>query len=84
MKSRVNRLTYKQEMNLVPQDYKGKSLVVSLGGDGCFLRSSCMLTDPDIPILGVNTDPGRSLGILCGKFLYKNSNQAKHVEKIFS
>lgn len=71
VKTKVNHLTYKKERDLTPDDYLNRSLIISLGGDGCFLNSSNMIYDPELPILGVNTDPGRSLGILCGKFIYK-------------
>lgn len=81
---KVNNLTYKRERDLTPEDYVGKTLVISLGGDGCFLGSCSMVTDPELPMLGINTDPGRSLGILCGKFIYKQRSQKKHIEKIFS
>jgi NAD kinase len=43
-----------------------------------------MITRPDVPLLGINTDPSRSMGILCGKFLYKDRSSAKHIEKIFN
>jgi NAD+ kinase len=81
---KVNNLTYKRERDLTPEDYVGKSLVISLGGDGCFLGSCSMVVDPELPMLGINTDPGRSLGILCGKFIYKQRSQKKHIEKIFT
>lgn len=68
---KVDNLTYITEREVTPDDYKNKSLIISLGGDGCFLSSSKLINDPELPILGVNTDPGRSLGILCGKFIYK-------------
>lgn len=42
-----------------------------------------MIDDPNIALLGVNTDPGRSLGILCSKFLYKERSSAKHINKTF-
>lgn len=84
IKPKVNHLTYKKERELVAEDYKNRSLIISLGGDGCFLSASRLVTNADTPMLGVNTDPGRSLGILCGKFIYKQRNQQKHIEKIFS
>lgn len=69
-----------QEWPLTPEDTKDKSLVISLGGDGTYLRTSSMIDNSNVPILGINTDPGRSLGILCGKFLYKERSSAKHIE----
>jgi len=46
-------------------------LVITLGGDGTYLRTASMIHNPHVPLLGINTDPGRSLGVLCGKFIYK-------------
>lgn len=83
MRSRVGRLSVSQEWPLTVEDTRGKSLVVSLGGDGTYLRTSSMIDDPNVALLGVNTDPGRSLGILCGKFLYKERSSAKHINKTF-
>jgi hypothetical protein len=42
-----------------------------------------MMQSPDVPLLGINTDPDRSMGILCGKFLFKKRSSEKHIEKIF-
>lgn len=65
------------------EDCKGRSLIISLGGDGTFLRTSSMITNCKTPILGINTDPGRSLGILCSKFLYKDRSKDSAIHKIF-
>ncbi|MBI2581150.1 NAD(+)/NADH kinase [Candidatus Woesearchaeota archaeon] len=37
-------------------------LVISVGGDGTFLEVSHYLVTPDVPILGVNSDPNASTG----------------------
>ena len=73
-----------REQELKPEHFKDRSMVISLGGDGCFLRTSSQCSDPELPFLGINTDPSRSLGILCGKFIYKNRNQHKIVEKMLT
>ena len=65
------------------EDVKDKSLVVSVGGDGTYLRTSSMIESSTTPLLGINTDPGRSLGILCAKFLYKNRSKESDINKIF-
>ena len=54
-----------------------------MGGDGTYLRTSSMVLNDNIPVLGINTDPARSLGILCSKFLYKDRSNEKNIEKIF-
>ena len=84
IKTRVNKLTVSQEWPLTVADTVGKSLVISLGGDGTYLRTSSMIDNCHVPLLGINTDPSRSLGILCGKFLYKERSSKKHIEKIFN
>lgn len=84
LESKVNSLTLVRERELTEEHFKGRSLVISLGGDGCFLRTSSLCTSSETPMLGVNTDPSRSLGILCGKFIYKNRNQQKIVEKLIT
>ena len=83
MRSKVDKLTVTQEWPLTYEDTKGKSLVISLGGDGTYLKTSSMIDNVDTPLLGINTDPGRSLGVLCGKFLYKERSTEKHIERIF-
>ena len=79
----VGKLTVTQEWPLRPKDIFGKSLVICLGGDGTYLRTASMMQSPDVPLLGINTDPDRSMGILCGKFLFKKRSSEKHIEKIF-
>ena len=46
---------------LRPSSLKGVDLVVTVGGDGTFLRTSHQIKD-DTPILGVNSDPKRKEG----------------------
>jgi NAD kinase len=41
--------------------------VFSLGGDGTFLKTASLVLDNKLPVLGVNTDPTRSVGHLCSK-----------------
>ena len=77
MKSRVNKLTVSYEWYLRTDDTNDKTLVISCGGDGTYLRTSSMIPNSNTPVLGVNTDPGRSLGILCSKFLYKEWSSEK-------
>ena len=83
VRSRVNNLTVMQEWPLTIEHCAGKSLIISLGGDGTFLRTSSMIDNCETPILGINTDPGRSLGILCSKFLYKDRSKDSTIHKIF-
>ena len=83
LKERVNNLSTIQEWDLRHEDVEGKSLIVSVGGDGTYLRTSSMIENSQQPLLGINTDPGRSLGILCAKFLYKNRSKESDINKIF-
>ena len=36
----ANYMTMVKERDLTPEHFLGKSLVITLGGDGCFLRAS--------------------------------------------
>ena len=45
-------------------------LILSLGGDGTFLKTASFINNRHIPILGVNTDPSRSVGHLCNREIH--------------
>lgn len=45
-------------------------LILSLGGDGTFLKTASMINNRHTPILGVNTDPQRSVGCLCNRKVF--------------
>lgn len=47
------------------QHLEWADLVVTAGGDGTFLLGASKITNPNKPILGINTDPTRSEGYLC-------------------
>jgi NAD+ kinase len=51
------RVKTKQCYQVTEEDIAGNDLVISLGGDGTFLKTASMLKDTTIPILGINTDP---------------------------
>ena len=40
-------------------------MIISLGGDGTFLKTANYILDNQMPLLGINTDPKRSVGCLC-------------------
>ena len=44
--------------------------MLSLGGDGTFLKTASMIKNRQMPILGVNTDPQRSVGCLCNRKVF--------------
>ena len=62
-------------------------MVISLGGDGTFLKTASMIKNSNIPILGVNTDPARSVGCLCNRKIWFNERDKniammfKHLER---
>jgi NAD+ kinase len=62
----------KQCYQLTPEDISDHDvdLVVSLGGDGTFLKTASMVPDSEKPILGINTDPQRSVGCLCNRKIF--------------
>lgn len=49
---------------LTDADFEKVDLVCSLGGDGTFLKTASMIKSNRLPIVGVNTDPARSVGHL--------------------
>lgn len=47
-----------------------------VGGDGTFLRTSGSIDNQHTPLLGLNTDPSRSIGHLCNKkVLYEEKDK---------
>ena len=57
-------------------------IILLIGGDGTFLRTSGIIENQDVPILGLNTDPTRSTGFLCNAKIY-NDQKEKLIERIF-
>ncbi len=54
-------------------------MVISVGGDGTFMEVSHYIVTPDVPILGVNSDPNASIGF----FTYVEANNfARALEEI--
>jgi len=56
-KTRVGNLTVIQEWPMKEEDTIDKTLVISMGGDGTYLRTSSMIKNTELPFLGINTDP---------------------------
>ena len=54
-------------MDVTQQDFEDKDIIMSLGGDGTFLKTASYIKNSQKPILGVNTDPQRSVGMLCNR-----------------
>jgi NAD+ kinase len=84
----------KKDLELEPEDVRDKDILISLGtaialtyslytgGDGTYLRTAGIIETKDTPILGLNTDPSRSIGFLCNNKIY-NDMKEKQIEKIF-
>lgn len=53
-----------------------------LGGDGTYLRTAGIIENKETPMLGINTDPTRSIGFLCNNKIY-NDTKEKQIERIF-
>ena len=51
--------------DLHKEDLSPYNLLISVGGDGTLLELSHYIHLPDLPLLGVNSDPGRSTGFFC-------------------
>ena len=56
-------------------------LILSLGGDGTFLKTASMINNRNMPILGVNTDPQRSVGCLCNRKIF-HANMEDEIKKM--
>lgn len=52
------------EADVTERDLEGVDLVVSMGGDKCFLKAQSILENGRIPILGINSNPARYFGAL--------------------
>ena len=50
--------------HLNEEHFKDKDLIITIGGDGTFIKTSHFITK--IPILGINSEPGKSEGALTG------------------
>ena len=72
----------KRDYQLVPEDFAERDLIFSLGGDGTFLKTASMIKDNTLPVLGVNTDPTRSVGHLCSRKVSFNDRDAD-IETMF-
>ena len=85
----------KKDLELKDSDICDRDLLISLGnllnkveiygcigGDGTYLRTSGVIENSELPILGLNTDPSRSTGFLCNHKIY-NEKKEKQIERIF-
>ncbi|UYV62621.1 NADK2 [Cordylochernes scorpioides] len=60
----VNRFQYTDDL------IDWADVIFTAGGDGTFLMAASKITSSDKPVIGVNSDPSRSLGYLCLPFKY--------------
>ena len=67
VKSTGRDVRVKRDYQLIPEDFEDRDVIFSLGGDGTFLKTASMIFDNPLPVLGVNTDPTRSVGHLCSR-----------------
>lgn len=83
----------KKDLELSTDDIKDRDLLISLGkagdicknrigGDGTYLRTSGVIENQHLPILGINTDPSRSTGHLCTAKIH-NDKKERQIERIF-
>lgn len=57
-------IAYKTASRHNPPSFKGFDLIITVGGDGTFLRTAHFVKN-DVPLLPVNSDPKQSVGALC-------------------
>mmetsp|Transcript_41100 Transcript_41100/g.39620 ORF Transcript_41100/g.39620 Transcript_41100/m.39620 type:complete len:87 (+) Transcript_41100:118-378(+) len=72
----------KKDLELQQEDINDKDLLITLGGDGTYLRCASVIQTREIPILGINTDPGRSIGHLCNASIH-NEEKTEQIDRIF-
>eukprot|EP00357_Protocruzia_adherens_P023229 CAMPEP_0115014484 /NCGR_PEP_ID=MMETSP0216-20121206/26110_1 /TAXON_ID=223996 /ORGANISM="Protocruzia adherens, Strain Boccale" /LENGTH=374 /DNA_ID=CAMNT_0002384241 /DNA_START=232 /DNA_END=1356 /DNA_ORIENTATION=- len=59
-------------------------LIISLGGDGTYLKTVSYFKQPGVPVLGINTDITGSEGYLCSDHIdYNDENGYKKFKKLF-
>ena len=54
-----------QRMNYTNDLIDWADVIFTTGGDGTFLLGASKVRNPNIPVIGINTDPTRSEGYLC-------------------
>ena len=83
-------VTMLKDLELKPEHLKDKDILISLGkhtllyllgGDGTYLRASGFIDNSNMPILGLNTDPSRSVGFVCNKKVYYDQKE-KNIQNI--
>lgn len=74
----------KQCYQVNEDDFKDEDLdlVVSLGGDGTFLKTASFVKNRTLPMLGINTDPQRSVGCLCNRKVFYDTREYD-IKKMF-
>ena len=71
------------DYKLTDEDFKDVDLVVSMGGDGTFLKTASYIKTTALPILGINTDPSRSVGHLTNRAV-GFERKDREIKKIFT
>ena len=65
------------------EDILKADAIFTAGGDGTFLMAASKVKGHSIPVIGINTDPFRSEGVLCLPKT-QSSNFPESLEKILS
>jgi NAD+ kinase len=58
-------LRVKERETYTKDDVTWSDAVLTAGGDGTFLYGASLVNDSSKPVIGINTDPARSEGVLC-------------------
>eukprot|EP00347_Sterkiella_histriomuscorum_P003842 403362732 len=58
-------MTIKKENDVTKQDFLEKDLCISIGGDSVYLRTAGFIDNPDLPLLGIDSDESRNSEALC-------------------
>ena len=58
-------------------------VIFTTGGDGTFLAAASLISSPDKTVIGINSDPSRSVGYLCLPQPYSSDLNAT-LDKLYS
>ena len=71
----------KNELTATKKDVENADLVISLGGDHTFLRTSSLVQDSSTPIMGITTNRDMYTGALNGQYI-DHKHRAQQSEKM--
>lgn len=83
LESRNIQVKIVDRFKYTPEYIDWADVVITAGGDGTFLMGASKINKPEKPIIGINSDPKRSVGYLCLPQKY-SSKFDEALENLFS